>query len=133
MGNVAFFTSIIIIASGILQIVLLFKVWEMTNDVRQIKEKQERHDINELIKEAQASKLKGDEEKAIELYEKAFFSSISHLYNEVIGGYPTWAAECWSKRYPKIVRYYQTRKISSDFTLDFNKYDSLDKVKNMFK
>ena len=79
MGNVAFFTSIIIIASGILQIVLLFKVWEMTNDVRQIKEKQERHDINELIKEAQASKLKGDEEKAIELYEKAFFFHISFI------------------------------------------------------
>ena len=37
MGNVAFFTSIIIIASGILQIVLLFKVWGMTNDVRKIK------------------------------------------------------------------------------------------------
>ena len=64
MGNVAFFTSIIIIASGILQIVLLFKVWEMTNDVRQIKEKQERHDINELIKEAQASKLKGIKSKS---------------------------------------------------------------------
>lgn len=37
MGNVAFFTSIIIIAFGILQIILFFKVWGMTNDVRKIK------------------------------------------------------------------------------------------------
>lgn len=37
MENIAFFTSIIVIVFGVLQIILFFKVWGMTNDVRKIK------------------------------------------------------------------------------------------------
>lgn len=37
MENILLVTSIIIIAFGILQIILFFKVWGMTNDVRKIK------------------------------------------------------------------------------------------------
>lgn len=37
MENILLATSIIIIAFGILQIILFFKVWGMTNDVRKIK------------------------------------------------------------------------------------------------
>ncbi len=37
MENILLVTSIIIIAFGILQIILFFKVWGMTNDVRNIK------------------------------------------------------------------------------------------------
>lgn len=39
MENIAFFTSIIVIVFGALQIILFFKVWGMTNDVRKIKNK----------------------------------------------------------------------------------------------
>ena len=42
MENILLVTSIIIIAFGILQIILFFKVWGMTNDVRDIKQKLEK-------------------------------------------------------------------------------------------
>lgn len=37
MENILLVTSIIIIVFGALQIILFFKVWGMTNDVRKIK------------------------------------------------------------------------------------------------
>lgn len=37
MEGIMFLVSIIIIVFGILQIILFFKIWGMTNDVREIK------------------------------------------------------------------------------------------------
>ena len=34
MENITLFVSIVIIVFGVLQIVLFFKLWEMTNDVK---------------------------------------------------------------------------------------------------
>ena len=42
MENILLVTSIIIIMFGILQIILFFKIWEMANDVRKIKNKTRR-------------------------------------------------------------------------------------------
>lgn len=39
MENMLTFTGIVIIIFGILQIILFFKVWEMTNDVKTLKDK----------------------------------------------------------------------------------------------
>lgn len=37
MNTILFITSFIMIVFGVLQIILFFKVWGMTNDVKQIK------------------------------------------------------------------------------------------------
>ena len=37
MEGIALFVSIVIIVFGILQIILFFKLWGMTNDVKKIK------------------------------------------------------------------------------------------------
>lgn len=37
MEGIMFLVSIIIIVFGILQIILFFKIWEMTNDVKKIR------------------------------------------------------------------------------------------------
>lgn len=39
MENITLFVSIVIIVFGVLQIVLFFKLWGMTNDVKIIKDK----------------------------------------------------------------------------------------------
>lgn len=65
--------AIIFIAFGILQIVLSFKLWGMTNDVPNMKEQLGQ---NNYIKEAKLSYLKGDMAKTKELLDSYFFSKL---------------------------------------------------------
>lgn len=130
MEGITLFVSIVIIAFGILQIILFFKLWGMTNDVKKIKQQRDDSEINNLINEAQIHSLKGDKEKATQLYKSAFYVSLSHLYNEAKEGNPTWASEYWGKNYPNLEKFYH-KKISTDISLDFAKYDSYDKIEEL--
>ena len=57
MENITLFVSIVIIIFGVLQILLFFKLWEMTNDVKKISLKQPPSKEDELIDEAQLLSL----------------------------------------------------------------------------
>lgn len=61
------FISIITIIVGVLQIVLFFKIWVMTNDVKKIKEKMDADIEIDRIDKIRIALLKGDKQKAIEL------------------------------------------------------------------
>lgn len=61
------FILIIIIIAGVLQIVLFFKVWVMTNDVRKIREKMDADLEIDRIDKMRIALLRGDKQKAIEL------------------------------------------------------------------
>lgn len=61
------FISIIAIVVGVLQIVLLFKIWVMTNDVKKIKKKMDADIEIDRIDKIRIALLKGDKQKAIEL------------------------------------------------------------------
>ena len=52
MENITLFASIAIIVFGVLQIILFFKLWEMTNDVKKISLKHSPSKEDELIDEA---------------------------------------------------------------------------------
>lgn len=65
---------IITVCAGILQIILFFKIWQMTNDVSKIRNKGEKSD---LITKAKVSILKGDRVKAQEILNEAFFTEIA--------------------------------------------------------
>lgn len=61
------FIAIIAIVVGVLQIVLFFKIWVMTNDVKKIKEKMDADIEIDRIDKIRIALLKGDKQKAIEL------------------------------------------------------------------
>lgn len=61
------FISIITIIVAVLQIVLFFKIWVMTNDVKKIKEKMDADIEIDRIDKIRIALLKGDKQKAIEL------------------------------------------------------------------
>lgn len=61
------FISIIAIVVGVLQIVLFFKIWVMTNDVKKIKKKMDADIEIDRIDKIRIALLKGDKQKAIEL------------------------------------------------------------------
>lgn len=61
------FIAIITIVVGVLQIVLFFKIWVMTNDVKKIKKKMDADIEIDRIDKIRIALLKGDKQKAIEL------------------------------------------------------------------
>lgn len=132
MANITLFASIAIIVFGVLQIILFFKLWEMTNDVKKISLKHSPSKEDELIDEAQLLCLDGEKERAFKCYKQAFFISISELYNNISQKYNVALKEdrkeMWESNYPNIVRFYSKRMNPTEFSLNFEEYDSFDKV-----
>ena len=64
------FTGIVIIAFGILQIILFFKVWGMTNNVKRIWKK---IDNKDFLSNACISYIKGDLEETESWQTKLFY------------------------------------------------------------
>ena len=115
MENITLFASIAIIVFGVLQIILFFKLWEMTNDVKKIGLKHSPSKEDELIDEAQLLCLDGEKENAFKCYKQAFFISISELYNNISQKYNVALKEdrkeIWESNYPNIVRFFSKRMI----------------------
>lgn len=59
------FISFIIVVVSVLQIVLFFKIWKMTNDVRKIKKKIDADLEIDRTDKIRIALLKGDKQKAI--------------------------------------------------------------------
>lgn len=131
------FVTIILLIFGVLQIILFFKIWGMTNDVNKIKEKlatqPEMEDL--LITEAQINALNGSKEEAFNLYQKAFHKNIIQLFNKTINEYGDennldYEArnEYYKSNYNKIVKYFSKRVSKLGMNLETTKFDSYEKT-----
>lgn len=76
------FISIIAIVVGVLQIVLFFKIWVMTNDVRKIKKKIDADLEIDRTDKIRIALLKGDKQKAIELLTDKLATELVRKSNE---------------------------------------------------
>lgn len=75
-------TAIIAIVVGVLQIVLFFKIWKMTNDVRKIKKKIDADLEIDRTDKIRIALLKGDKQKAIELLTDKLATELVRKSNE---------------------------------------------------
>lgn len=76
MEGMLTFTGIIIIVFGILQIILFFKIWGMTNDVKCLKNRFVNIDETEIIWQIRKLLLKGDKRKAEDLLFNYFMQQL---------------------------------------------------------
>lgn len=76
MEGLAIFVSLIIIAFGILQIVLFFKIWGMTNNIKRIWKKID-HEKNFSI--AGLSYIQGNIDETEKLLNEAFLKDVVNL------------------------------------------------------
>lgn len=83
MENLLTFTGIIMMVFGVLQIILFFKMWMMTNDVRKIKEKLKCS--NSTLWEVRRALLKGDNELAKELLMNCLLDDLERYGNGGVG------------------------------------------------
>ena len=130
------FLTIVLLVFGVLQIILFFKMWGMTNDVNKIKQKLETQPEEEdiLITEAQIKALNENKEEAFELYQKAFYKSVLELFNKTIKEYGDddnmsykERNEYYKTEYNKVVRYFSKRVEKLGLKLSSDKFDSYEK------
>lgn len=134
MEGITLFVSIVIIVFGILQIILFFKLWGMTNDVKKIK--------NSLpvsldgISPAKIEFAIGNKEKAKEMVKREFISDVYKIYREVLAyEYSQYQQERnhYDKGYKKLEVEYKNRFDYSEECIDFTRFDTLDKAKDFFR
>lgn len=108
--------------AGILQIILFFKIWVMTDDVKAIKSREP-----DLLKQAHLSALKGDKEKARELLYDRFLGEVIDVYN---GNYTDYYCK---EKYTEIKnRYSAISKGMGLGNMDFEGFDDRDKIKLVY-
>lgn len=129
--------TIILLVFGVLQIILFFKIWGMTNNVNKIKEKLETQPKieDQLITEAQINALNGEKEKAFHLYRNAFHKKIIELFNKTIKEYGDEdnmdykeRNEYYKANYNKVVKYFSKRVSKLGMQIDIEKFDSYEKT-----
>lgn len=76
------FISFIIVVVSVLQIVLFFKIWKMTNDVRKNKKKIDADLEIDRTDKIRIALLKGDKQKAIELLTDKLATELVRKSNE---------------------------------------------------
>lgn len=111
------FTGIVMIAFGILQIILFFKVWGMTNDVSRIWKK---IDNKDFLSEACVSYIKGNLDETERLANEAFLQEAAFLSKS------TNSYEDWQNGYRKLEEKYTRifKKIDKPAP-DFKKYEDI--------
>ena len=108
------FTGFIIIAFGIMQIILFFKIWGMTNNVNRIWKK---IDSKDFLSEACITYIKGDLEETNKLANEAFLQEVAML-SKSSNAYADWE-EGFNKLEKKYTRIF--KKIEKPAP-DFDKY-----------
>ena len=125
------FTAIIIVIFGILQIILFFKVWIMTDDVKRIK-KNLIDGTDASFETAKKELLIGNTDKAIEIYNKCFINEIAAIYYETktenLNSSP--AKDTYEIKYKKTCQRYEKEieKLGTNCPIDFSRFDNFDKV-----
>lgn len=120
MENMLLVTSIVIIAFGILQIILFFKIWGMTNDVRKLG----KNIIGNSLDEAHKQIILGNKDKAFDIYKRLYVEDLIKI-SELPGDF--------KYNYPGLVKKYEYElsKLGDEYSIDFAKYDEINKIRKI--
>lgn len=105
------FTGVVMIVFGILQIILFFKVWGMTNHVKRIWKQM---NSNDLLSEACVAYLKGDIESTERLANEAFLQEVALLAKSA-GNLEDWTSDYWDLKQKYIQIFKKIEKPAPDF------------------
>lgn len=122
------FVGIIIIVFGILQIILFFKMWGMTNDVKQIKEALPNTPSN--LSPAQMEFIIGNTEKAKEIAKREFILEIYQIYRKALKGYITDSE--YLNCFNSIENEYRSRFDNASSFIEFGKFSTFENAKKIF-
>ena len=135
MEGITLFVSIVIIVFGILQIILFFKLWGMTNDVKKI-----RKSLPNVSSDLSPDKMEfiiGNTDKAKEMLKKEFVLDVYESYMKIVKENtevtdPSVMEKEYSIDYDRLKRVYKGRFKDIIDDVDFERYSTFVKAKSVF-
>ena len=121
----------IIIIFGILQIILFFKIWVMTDNVKRIKSNLITN-ADTSFEAAQKEIIFGHPDKAFEIYNKCYVNDVARLHKETknAGMNSEPAKDTYEIKYKEKCQAYEKElaKLGNKYIIDFSRFDSFDKI-----
>ena len=135
MEGITLFVSIVIIVFGILQIILFFKLWGMTNDVKKIRKSLP--NVSSDLSPAKMEFIIGDTDKAKEMLKKEFVLDVYESYMKIVKENtevtdPSVMEKEYSLDYDRLKRVYKGRFKDIIDDVDFERYSTFVKAKSVF-
>lgn len=124
------FTGWVIIAFGILQIILFFKVWGMTNDVKEMKDllvgTPDQWSLNKAI-------LKGDKTRISDILFNEMFAKIKKYYDDTIPDHENTKKEIFANQMLELKKEYKNKyvKYGIDFPEAIDKIEKPEDIENL--
>ena len=132
MEELLTFTGIVMIVFGLLQIILFFKVWRMTNDVNKLK-KTIQKDISPGISPARIEFIIGNKEKAKEMAYKEFILDVYELYMTVSQNKLISEEQDFKKGYEALENSYKEFYGDASSFIQFDKFSTFENAKMILK
>lgn len=135
MEGITLFVSIVIIVFGILQIILFFKLWGMTNDVKKIRKSLP--NASSDLSPAKMEFIIGNTDKAKEMLKKEFVLDVYESYMKIVKENtevtdPSVMEKEYSIDYDRLKRVYKGRFKDIIDDVDFERYSTFVKAKSVF-
>lgn len=135
MEGITLFVSIVIIVFGILQIILFFKLWGMTNDVKKIRKSLP--NVSSDLSPAKMEFIIGNTDKAKEMFKKEFVLDVYESYMKIVKENtevtdPSVMEKEYSIDYDRLKRVYKGRFKDIIDDVDFERYSTFVKAKSVF-
>ena len=135
MEGITLFVSIVIIVFGILQIILFFKLWGMTNDVKKIRKSLP--NVSSDLSPAKMEFIIGNTDKAKEMLKKEFVLDVYESYMKIVKENtevtdPSVMEKEYSIDYDRLKRVYKGRFKGIIDDVDFERYSTFVKAKSVF-
>ena len=135
MEGITLFVSIVIIVFGILQIILFFKLWGMTNDVKKVRKSLP--NVSSDLSPAKMEFIIGNTDKAKEMLKKEFVLDVYESYMKIVKENtevtdPSVMEKEYSIDYDRLKRVYKGRFKDIIDDVDFERYSTFVKAKSVF-
>ena len=135
MEGITLFVSIVIIVFGILQIILFFKLWGMTNDVKKIRKSLP--NVSSDLSPAKMEFIIGNTDKAKEMLKKEFVLDVYESYMKIVKENtevtdPSVMEKEYSIDYDRLKRVYKGRFKDIIDDVDFERSSTFVKAKSVF-
>ena len=135
MEGITLFVSIVIIVFGILQIILFFKLWGMTNDVKKIRKSLP--NVSSDLSPAKMEFIIGNTDNAKEMLKKEFVLDVYESYMKIVKENtevtdPSVMEKEYSIDYDRLKRVYKGRFKDIIDDVDFERYSTFVKAKSVF-
>lgn len=125
------FLSIVLIIFGVLQIILFFKMWGMTNDTKKIKNIAQANGYPDDVYPPKIEFALGNTEKAKEMVNREFVCEVYKLYLEVSASSTSEERE-YLGGFNQIESKYREMFDNASSFIEFGKFSTFDNAKKIF-